>query len=72
MPRIRITFTFLAVLCLSISVAAAKPKHSYLYVWAGDADHTASDFLGVIDAEPASKTYGHIVASVTRNDGRRA
>src|SRR3954471_20995337 len=64
MPRVRLTFTFLAILCLSISIAAAKPKHSYLYVWSGDADHSASDFLGVIDADPSSKTYGHIVASV--------
>jgi hypothetical protein len=64
MHRIRTTFMFLAVLCLSFTVAIAKPKPSYLFVWAGDADHTASDFLGVIDADPQSKTYGHIVASV--------
>jgi len=44
--------------------AAPPPKHPYLFVWAGDADHTASDFLGVIDADPRSKNYGHIVASV--------
>jgi hypothetical protein len=64
MPRIRTTFVFMAIFCFSISVAAAAPKHPYLYVWAGDADHTSSDFLGVIDADPQSKTYGHIVASI--------
>ena len=64
MRRVRITFTFLAVLWVLVSVAAAKPKHSYLFVWSGDAAHSASDFLGVIDADPSSKTYGHIVASI--------
>src|SRR4051812_42399533 len=54
----------LALLCLAVPSALGQPKHSYLFVWAGDADHTASDFLGVIDADPSSKTYGHIVASV--------
>ena len=54
----------LALLCVVVPSALAQPKHSYLFVWAGDADHTASDFLGVIDADPSSKTYGHIVASV--------
>src|SRR3954469_25746241 len=54
---------FPAILTLAVS-AAAQPKHSYLFLWAGDADHTASDFLGVIDADPHSKAYGHIVASV--------
>lgn len=36
---------------------------SYLFVWAG-ADSTSSDFLGVIDADPASPRYGSVVASV--------
>src|SRR5438270_3205642 len=63
MHCIRVCLTSLAVLIFSIA-ASAQPKHSYLFVWAGDADHTASDFLGVIDADPQSKTYGHIVASV--------
>src|SRR5438132_4106464 len=53
------------VLCLlSTTLLAAPPTHSYLFVWAGDADHTASDFLGVIDADSNSKNYGHIVASI--------
>jgi hypothetical protein len=36
----------------------------YLFVWTGDASRRASDFLAVLDADPASKTYGHIIASV--------
>jgi hypothetical protein len=35
-----------------------------LFLWAGDADGKASDFLAVIDADPASSSYGAIVASI--------
>jgi len=43
--------------------AEAGPS-PFLYVWAGaDADEE-SDFLAVIDADPASARYGEIVASV--------
>jgi len=39
--------------------------HSYLYVFAGDDDKRAgdTDFLGVIDADPASPTYTRVVAT---------
>ena len=37
---------------------------SHLFVWAGDKERKASDFLGVIDANPASPKYGAIVASL--------
>jgi len=39
--------------------------HSYLYVFAGDDDKRAgdTDFLGVIDADPASPTYARVVAT---------
>src|SRR5205814_10234371 len=63
MHLLRPILTFLALVSFSVCALAA-PKHSYLYVWAGDADHSASDFLGVIDADADSKTYGHIVASI--------
>ncbi len=36
----------------------------YLFVWAGDDAKKSSDFLGVLDANPASPKYGQIVASV--------
>ena len=36
----------------------------YLGVWAGAEDEGDSDFLAVIDADPASPTYAEIVASV--------
>ena len=37
---------------------------SYLFVWAGDDNGKASDFLGVIDADPASPRYATPVASI--------
>ena len=43
----------------------AKPSRSYIYTWAGDDDRRAgdSDFLAVIDADPASPTYARVVAT---------
>jgi hypothetical protein len=43
------------------------PK-SYLYVWAGDSAAKASDFLAVVDADPASPAYGTIVTSLPVGD----
>src|SRR5258707_15754796 len=63
MPRLRGIVVSMFFFSPTLS-AAPPPKHPYLFVWAGDADHTASDFLGVIDADPRSKNYGKIVASV--------
>ncbi|HEX5004644.1 MAG TPA: hypothetical protein VFV65_04970, partial [Gemmatimonadales bacterium] len=42
-----------------------KPSRSYIYTWAGDDDRRAgdSDFLAVIDADPASSTYARVVAT---------
>jgi len=37
---------------------------AYLFVWAGDSAHKASDFLAVIDANPASPQYGGVVATL--------
>src|SRR5438270_5510704 len=60
----KLCVTVICLFLFSAALFAAPPRHSYLFVWAGDADHTASDFLGVIDADPLSKNYGHIVASI--------
>jgi hypothetical protein len=37
---------------------------NYLFVWAGDADHKGNDFLAVIDADPSSASYGHLVTTL--------
>src|ERR1039458_2001627 len=42
---------------------ATAPGH-YLFAWTGDAAHQGNDFLAVIDADPASPTYGHLVTAV--------
>ncbi|HEX6784528.1 MAG TPA: hypothetical protein VF098_07735 [Sphingomicrobium sp.] len=40
-----------------------RPGH-YLFVWSGDQKSVGRDFLAVIDADPASASYGHLVTSV--------
>jgi hypothetical protein len=46
----------------TLNVVAGK-NHSYLFAWCGDDEKTASDFLAVIDADPASPGYGQVVAT---------
>jgi len=45
------------------SQPAKKPGH-YLFVWAGDQAKQGNDFLLVVDADPASPSYGKLVTSV--------
>jgi hypothetical protein len=54
----------------AIACSAPAPVGSYLFVWAGDRERKASDFLGVIDANPASPKYGTIVASIPVGESR--
>ena len=58
--------TILAAAALACSAPA--PVGSYLFVWVGDRDRKASDFLGVIDANPSSPKYGAIVASLATGE----
>lgn len=53
----------LLVVLLGVSAGQASSP-SYLFLWAGDDAKTGSDFLAVVDADPASKRYGQVVASV--------
>jgi hypothetical protein len=46
------------------AVSAATPGGHYLFVFSGDQAAKANDFLAVIDADPASKDYGKLLASV--------
>ena len=52
---------FLSLLLLS---ASTPPKGNYLFVWAMDADAQQSDFLAVIDLDPASPSFEQVVATV--------
>ena len=58
-----------AVLCLvSVPLRSrernAASRGDYLFVWAGDDAHKGNDFLAVIDADPASASYGHLVTAL--------
>lgn len=53
-----------ALLFLLLCATTAFAQKSYLFVWAGDDAKKSSDFLAVLDADPASPKYGQTVASV--------
>lgn len=46
------------------SVPTAKNPGHYLFVWTGDQASQGNDFLIVLDADPASRTYGKMLTSV--------
>ena len=52
------------VLVTAAACGRAAPPDQYLFVWAGDSAAKASDFLAVIDANPASPKYGSVVTSI--------
>jgi hypothetical protein len=55
------------ILC-AIPVAHSNDSNSssghYLFAWSGDAANKGNDFLVVIDADPSSPNYGHLVTSL--------
>jgi hypothetical protein len=67
MPRFWFAFV---VFCFATQPAVlAKEAMSagsghYLFVWAGDRAHKGNDFLAVIDADPASASYGRLVTTI--------
>jgi hypothetical protein len=56
-------FRFLGIVCLWATLGSAQ-QPSYLFVWSGDDAKQSSDFLAVLDADPASPHYGQPLASV--------
>lgn len=44
--------------------APARDSGHYLFTWAGDANGKGNDFLAVIDADPASTSYGHLITTL--------
>ncbi|HYL04326.1 MAG TPA: hypothetical protein VEU54_13010 [Steroidobacteraceae bacterium] len=60
----------LSLLAAAIACAAAasraegQPAGHYLFAWAGDVEKKGNDFLAVIDADPKSASYGHLVTTV--------
>jgi hypothetical protein len=52
-----------SALCLVCLHSAAFAGH-YLFAWTGDEKSQGNDFLAVIDADPASTTYGKLVTTL--------
>ena len=50
--------------CALPALAQAPATGHYLFAWAGDVAQQGNDFLAVIDAEPGSKNYGHLVTTL--------
>ncbi len=49
----------------SFSTDQKEPAQGhYLFAWTGDADGKSNDFLAVIDADPASASYGRLVTTL--------
>ena len=61
----RATFARAATLALILALPQRVAAQSnYLFAWSGDGDRKVSDFLAVIDADPASKGYGHVLSTL--------
>jgi len=67
MPRILLTIALLfaasSLPATSQQIGAAAPGH-YMFAWTGDAAMKGNDFLAVIDADPSSPSYGHLVTTL--------
>lgn len=64
----RFTFFVAFVLCAVPEIVCAldqtpPPPGHYLFAWTGDADGKGKDFLAVIDADPASPSYGKLLTT---------
>ncbi|HTW30856.1 MAG TPA: hypothetical protein VMD76_04205 [Candidatus Sulfotelmatobacter sp.] len=44
--------------------AKTSASGHYLFAWAGDQDKKGNDFLAVIDADPSSPAYGHLLTTL--------
>ena len=67
MPHRTIAFCLIltAAVSLPAQTSGKTPTAShYLFAWTGDLAHKGNDFLAVIDADPASTTYGHLVTTL--------
>ncbi len=56
-------------LCIAVSLTQSQSQPSsapghYLFAWAGDVEHKGNDFLAVIDADPGSPAYGHLLTTL--------
>jgi hypothetical protein len=67
MPRfllaLAVIFCTVNIPLLSRAQKTTAPD-DFLFVWAGDADYKGKDFLAVIDGDPSSASYGHLVTTI--------
>src|SRR6202034_1372747 len=66
MPRFFAMILLAACAALPAFCQSAQPASSghYLFAWTGDAAKKGNDFLAVIDADPASPSYGHLMTTL--------
>jgi hypothetical protein len=62
----RLLLVVLLASCCVTMQSQEQPKSSghYLFAWTGDVALKGNDFLAVIDADPASASYGKLVTTV--------
>ena len=63
-PRYYVWSIIAAVALAACRPTQPPPKSDYLFAWVGDSAEKASDFLAVIDANPASPKYGSDVTTL--------
>jgi len=67
MRRILIALTLVAC-AISSPLKSQEPQtrapDHYLFAWTGDAARQGNDFLAVIDADPASSSYGQLMTTL--------
>jgi 56kDa selenium binding protein (SBP56) len=67
MPRVLVAlilaFSAITSHAQSTGQKTSIPGH-YLFVWTGDRAQKGNDFLAVIDADPSSPSYGHLVTTL--------
>jgi len=67
MRRLLLAFALLfsiAHLSLESQEQEKKSTGHYMFAWTGDFGHEGNDFLAVIDADPASASYGKLITTV--------
>jgi hypothetical protein len=67
---LRIWFLLALVVCTIASIPAHSQEQAaplsghYMFAWTGDFAEKGNDFLAVIDADPSSPSFGHLVTTV--------
>jgi hypothetical protein len=63
-PLVLVLVVSTVFLSLTGSAQQVTPSGHYLFAWTGDVALKGNDFLAVIDADPASSTYGKLMTTV--------